>query len=527
MLLAAPLGCALPTADEACFVDADCGAAGFCIEGQCSMEAASGDDEAVVEKLDVGGGIGDATTCAAAGFVATNAGCEFWAVDLPNAYEPYDPYVLDIAAEQTFAVVVANVSEVDNAHVSVFEGNESSSIATATVGPLGAYVFELPNTLSVNPRSNDGGRAFRVQSDVPVTAYQFQPLDNLRPVYSNDATSLLPAHVLQDDYIAVTSHGTETTSYPNGWQEEASNTGAFVTVVATEDNTHVEFFPTDVLVSGGYQGVVLNRGDQFTIISDVQSDLTEGGSLSGTRILADGPIAAFSGNVTAGEPAGFTECCLDHVEHQLLPTVTWGATYITAPPPEPSNVNGDDPVVVRLTGAHPDTRLRYPAGKPSGAPDTLSPHQTVEFTTSEPLIVEAEDSATPFGVTQFLLNSGEANPGGTQGDPAMIVIPAVEQLMERYVFLAPIGYATSVVTVVAPHDAEVTLDGEAVRGSRSIGEVSGTNWGYRRARVDPGAHVITSDVAMGITVVGYDDAVSYAYTGGSAVRVINDAPAAP
>lgn len=526
-----PLACELPGAAEECFVDPQCPAGLSCIDGVCQepTDESGGDeeDDDFGEKLDVGGGTVDATTCEGASFVATNSGCEFWAVDLPNAWAPSTPYSLDIATEQTFAVVVANVSESDNARVSVYEGDDDDPIATAVVGPLGTYVFELPNDHQLDPTRNDGGMAFRVESDRPVTAYQFQPLDNLRPVYSNDATSLLPAHVLQDDYIAVTSNGTRTTMYPSGWTEQSLSTGAFVTVVADEDDTHVEFYPTDVLVEGAWEGVVLQRGQAFTILADAASEVSEGGSLSGTRVVSDRPIAVFSGNVTAGEPRNATECCLDHVEHQLLPAVAWGATYVAAPPPDPNDEDDDDPMVVRLTGAHPGTQLRYPAGKPDGAPDTLDLGQTVELTTSEGFIVEAEDPTTPFAVTQYLLNGGEANPGSDVGDPAMIFTPSVEQLMERYVFLAPIGYRTSVVTIVAPTDAEVELDGEEIGGGTTIGDAAGREWGYRRAEIEPGAHVVSADSPVQITVVGYDVNVSYAYAGGSAVEVINDAPPAP
>src|SRR5690606_20136010 len=134
------------------------------------------------------------------------------------------------------------------------------------------------------------------------------------------------------------------------------------------------------------------------------------GSLSGTRIIADKPVAVFSGNIGAGVPAGATECCLDHVEHQLLPTVAWGTRYVAAPPPDPSSTSSDDPVVVRLVGAYDDTPLVYPAGKPAGAPDTIHAHQDIEFSTTAPIIVESSDEDKPFSLTQYLYNSGEANP---------------------------------------------------------------------------------------------------------------------
>ncbi len=522
--------CGVPGGAGECFVDAQCPDELACLQGACVMAGDSeGEQETAseLERLDVGGGIGNAASCEAAAFVATNAGCEFWGVDLPNVWQPSTPYSLDIATEQQFAIVVANVSETEDALVSVHVGAGEDIIEQAVVAPLGTYAFLLPNDLQVDPERNSGGRAFRVDSDVPITAYQFQPLSNLVPVYSNDATSLLPAHVLQNDYIAVTDRGQQVDTFPSGWTEQALPAGAYVTVVATEDDTHVQFFPTDVLVEGAWQGVVLHRGEVFTILSDPSNVASIDGNLSGTRVLSDRPIAAFSGNIAASVPATATECCLDHVEHQLLPTVAWGSRYVVAPPPDPTSVSADDPAVIRIVGAYDDTTLTYPAGKPEGAPDSIGAHQQIAFSTSVPVIVESTDPAKPFSVSQFLYNSGEANGGGDLGDPGMIVLPAIEQLMNRYVFLAPYGYRTSVVTVVAPTGAEVLLDEARIEGWSPIGDSGGRSWSYARASLDPGAHVLSSTDPAQVTVVGYDLTVSYAFTGGSAVEAINDAPPAP
>lgn len=491
--------------------------------GATGDEGDSGDRE----KLDVGGGISGPPTCENISFHATNAGCEFWGVDLPNVWHPSTPYSLDVAANQQFAIVVANVSEEDNANVAVFSGASTSALEEAVVAPRGTYAFLLTSEQGLDPERNGAGTAFRVESDVPITAYQFQPLDNLTPSYSNDATSLLPVHVLHNDYIAVTEYGVEVNVYASGWTEESVPAGAFVTVVATENGTHVDFYPTEVLVEGAWRGVVLNRGDTFTILSDPSSAAVIDGSLSGTRVRSDRSIAAFSGNIVARVPQSTQECCVDHVEHQLLPTVAWGTRYVVAPPPDPDTVSEADPMVVRLVGAYDDTEISYPAGRPDGAPQTIDANQDLEFSTSLPVIIEGADPDKPFSVTQYLYNSGEANLEGRQGDPAMVVVPTMEQLMDRYVFLAPYGYRTSVVSIVAPTDAEVILDGQPIQPLATIGDYGGAHWGYRVAEIEPGAHSIVGDVPIGVTVFGYDDYVSYAYTGGSAVEVLHDAPPAP
>lgn len=515
-----------------CFVDDHCGPDLACIDGVCAMPMSTSSDDGLLGgddlKLDAGGAAAEIpSTCGAAAGVRTNAGCEFWAVDLPNSWLPSQSFSYDIAAEQQFAVVVANVSASEAATVEVFEGDDAQPILTVTVDPLDAATLELPDR-STDPTQNAKGIAFRIASDVPITAYQFQPLDNLVPVYSNDASALLPAHVLEDDYLAVTSDSINLTMFSKtSWESDIYSAGAFVTAVATEDDTHVELFPTAGLAPGSIDDVVLDRGETFTILADTTSTTGDPyGNLSGTRVLADRPIAVFSGNVSALEPRGSEACCADHVEHQMLPLVAWGASYIAMPPPRPGSVVDDAPAGYRITAAFDGTTLDYTGAMPEGAPTSLDANETATFMTSKPLLVRS-DAEHPFAVTQFLVSS-EANPGGGEvGDPAMIAQPSLSQLQTRYVFLTPAGYEESIVSVYAPSGASVSIDGQEIESWRELGDLEGSSWVGARVRVQPGAHVLIADEHTGIDVYGYDDFVSYAYAGGSAVERISEAPPIP
>ncbi len=519
---------------DACYVDAHCPPGLACVEGRCGMaieSSGSADDATTLPddlKLDAGGGAAEIpSTCTAALGVRTNTGCEFWAADLPNAWHASEPFGLDIAADQQFAVVVANVSDTQSAAVEVRIGGDDEPVLQVTVGPLDVETLELP-ACSLDPTRNDTGVAYRITSDVPITAYQFQPLDNLVPVYSNDASALLPAHVLEDDYLAVTSDALNIAMYPpESWEQTSYSAGASVTAIATADDTHVTFYPTAGLAPGSIDDVVLDRGETFTILSSTENLTGDPyGNLSGTRVLADRPIAVFSGNVIAGEPRDSTACCADHVEHQMLPLVAWGASYVAVPPPMPGDATDDAPAAYRITAAFDGTELEYAGARPDGAPTSLSANETAVFTTDEPLLVRS-DAEHPFAVTQFLLSSG-ANPGGGDvGDPAMIAQPSVSQLQSRYVFLTPGGYGEGVVAVYAPEGAHVELDGQAIESWRPLGTLGDIAWTGARVRVQPGAHVLIADQPAGIDVYGYDDYVSYAYAGGSAVEQISEAPPIP
>src|SRR5690606_10730598 len=159
---------------------------------------------------DVGGpgtmtGAGDdggGTPCEQAAMAESNQGCEFWAVDLPNAWAGINGS--PAPQDQQFAVVVANTASDVPATVQVFAGAGAVPVDSAQV-PIGQiHEFRLP-VQNQAPRANTyDGVAYRIESDVPITAYQFNPLDNTVQVFSNDASLLFPTHVLDTDYTAVT-----------------------------------------------------------------------------------------------------------------------------------------------------------------------------------------------------------------------------------------------------------------------------------------------------------------------------------
>src|SRR5215510_3978767 len=75
------------------------------------------------------------------------------------------------------------------------------------------------------------------------------------------------------------------------------------------------------------------------------------------------------------------------------------------------------------------------------------------------------ESDGPIHVVQINASQDAANvprcyPGG---DPSLIVVPPREQFRADYVFLTPDKYAFDFVTIVAPPDALVALDGTVLQ----------------------------------------------------------------
>ncbi len=482
-------------------------------------------DDTGTTKLDVGGthdlgGTIVPLTCADVERLTTNQGCEFWAVDLPNVSVTS---LITPPAQQQFAVVVSNPSTMSAANVQIFVGNGDTAVAEGTVPTDTIRVFEL-DALNITPATTSAdGMAYRIVADAPIVAYQFQPLDNANPVYSNDATILFPTHVLDGDYTAIT--GDAVLVGVDSFSSSDDNTGAFVSVVGTEDGTTVTLYPTALLHDGDIEDVVIDRGQVLTAISS-QRGAPRWGNLSGTRVVADKPVAVFAGSVATSEPADADACCADHVEHQMLPLTAWGTSYVAAPAAGATG-GGSDASQFRITGAFDGTALVYDPERPPGAPASIDAYETVAFVTDTPFTVRAEDDTKSFALAQFLLSNQYFGELLRPGDPSMILVPAAAQYELRYAFLVPQGYASDFVTIVRPVGSTTTLDGVAL--GAAFAPLGALEVGYELAHVavEPGGHVVEGDDPFGITVVGYAQDVSYGYVGGSGIAAISTPPPPP
>jgi hypothetical protein len=519
-------------------------------------------------------------------------GCEYWAVDLDNAFVPGGGGTYIDADGQPFAIVVSNPN-VDLA-ATVTVSWRDGVLREAVVQPGELHVFEMHEYSGISDTTGTpiadlqgtmvGFEAFQVQSTVPIIAYQFNPLDN-ETVYSNDASLLFPTSSLGTEYLVMTRR--QTFDILKG----------YVTVVgALEGTTRVtvelpEYTlenPVETLAGIDIprrENIPRMRGgetrvfelEQFMVLN-IETDRI-GADLTGTRITSDRPVAVFGGSeaanapnddscvfrptAPAGEPryvceatrldldnlincenaAGepdirlctdFITCCADHIEHQMLPLFAWGREYVaarSAPRGDEADIwrimAGRDGVNVELVGL-PDTWF---------LPDLVPRMRDREFTLDKgewfefPSPVDFEIVADgPIMVGQFLSaeqapyasSVGADKPPHTDantGDPAFILAVPVEQYRSDYTFLAPNGFEFDYVTITAPFDAVVELDGVEVAADvwQTFGDET-----YKVARVliADGVHSVVSDLPIGLTSYGYDSYVSYGYAAGLDIREI-------
>lgn len=522
----------------------------FC-DGQEVRECdATGNDSTLMRECPVsevcsGGGCIDA--CAAATAERSNVGCDYFAVDLDNEWAT--------ASTEQFAVVLANPSRV-TVQATVFQNVGSiGSVAETQLGT--PYIVPAEGLVRIDlparevdgsvPGTSDEGtgtflspNAYRIRTNFPVVAYQFNPIIESA---SNDASLLIPVPALDTRYRVM------------GWP--TANPIAPIPLAGLPDHSSVTIigtvFGTEVQVTVGGDieagsGIpAANAGETVTATLgpyEVLNLESRGipGDLTGTVVVSNQPVAVFSGgergiaplNTTGvsshpdGAPADW--CCTEHLEEQVFPTSSWGTRFnITRSPVRTSHPTWREPDIYRVMADKPGTLVTTNLPAPNDS-FTLGENEWREFSTDRPFIME---SSLAISIEQILVSQDwvvDWKPGHG-GDPSMLLFPPIEQYRDDYIFLVPSTFTANYVVIAMPEGTDVQLDGmdiDADEFMRSctyedIGTIAGTLHIAVTCPVsgDPGTHRVESSSPVGIMVYGYHSVGSYGYAGGSNLTQIN------
>ncbi len=323
--------------------------------------------------------------CASDIKASVNVGCDYFAVDLQNGDVTLDVPPEEHPSNANFAVIVSNPHPVLSLEVAVHDRFGGDVIDVQSLAPRELHVFELGTRNTIG--TSLGAESFYLSGTRPFIAYQFNPLDNDRPVFSNDASLLLPAGGVGTDYIALTG----------------ARSG-FVTVVGVFANTEVTVTPTATIASGaGVPTIAAAATHTATVHGGTVLNLSAdaAGDLSGTTISATKPVVVFSGN---RQTRTAERCCADHLEQQLLPISTWGTSVVAAS----SIQRGLAPDYWRVVAAA-DTTLTF--DPPVIAERAVTAGEVVEVVSRQSFVVTADQ---PIQVVQILASSHEAT---SQGQP--------------------------------------------------------------------------------------------------------------
>ncbi|MFO8072938.1 MAG: IgGFc-binding protein [Polyangia bacterium] len=436
--------------------------------------------------------------CADAANNHSYIGCEYWAVDMDNT-TPGQPY----------AIAVSNLEAADaNVVIEQRSGASWTTAGSAAIGSEQVEVFMLGNTTTSGSYLL-GDKAFRVSSDRPVVAYQFNPYAGLEPdnsdICTNDGSLLMPRSVMGKTYYAL------------GYSSNAGNSS--MNVIATEDGTIVTVTPANSMYSGS-SVPSMSAGVAYDFPMDAAGvlQLNSSSDVSGTLIESDQPVAVFAGSTCAFVPTSVSYC--DHIEHQMFPVSTWGQEFVAARSVVRSSNQTPENDYWRIIAAEDGTYVESDQAI-GGLPTTLDAGQWVELGVNHTFAISADK---PIQVGQYLTGhmATDVPFEGAGGDPAFALVPPHEQFLNHYVFLAPEKYLNDYVVITHPAGVDVLLDGVSV-GSNSDCELESysASWEVTRCLIPDFSHTLESSQDFGITVWGYGGRVSYGYTGGLDLKTIN------
>ena len=503
----------------------------------------------------------------------TNVGCDYWAVDLDNAKVPKGMIdgqeVFFDAQNSQFSVILSNTST-KPAIGTVTAGTGNTIQKSVAAG--GILLLNLPDPSwkdaalkPLKPLNQDGTsinkNVYRIQSQQPIVAYQFNPLQNL-DVFSNDASLLLPSNGLGNEYWVMTR------------EQSHATLKSYFTVVATQPgSTHVTVVSScktlpgpniAAMKAGEKREFDLAQGQVLNVESDaIAADPT------GTYIKSDKAIAVFGGSESSNSPntdhcvngkcqyQGWTctnnddcpkTCCADHLEEQLFPISSWGLHYVATK----LQPRGKEKDAWRILAAKDDTVVT--TDPPQTGVPKLQQGQWFEFESAEDFTITANQ---PIQVGQFMASAHAPDPNSDTcngsylgqkvckyfwsqygepkgctanadcpniveatdakiGDPDFSLSVASDAFLKHYVFLVPDKYKDNYINVIAPVGTPATLDDKPIAAASF--KAFGQGWSVARVPVAAGSHTLKSDKQIGLIVYGYADYVSYSYPGGAALK---------
>ena len=474
-------------------------------------------------------------------------GRDFWVTFMQADQDPNNDLVLSlsISSREDCQVMISNpytgYSEVVNVTanqmqlVELYSGNVLRDSARSTMANSGKVCYagysEQVDTCALRVTAT---------SDISLFATNYK-----RATF--DATNVLPTNFLGDEYIVQTY-----TPSDHGGVDRSQ--GSHFAIIATEDNTIVDYCPTvmtqaitdsvnvaqakrdfmgeDVLterekfwlhytIGDTIHTPVLMAGQVFYVWTGKKDGET--GDLSGTYVKARNGkrIAVFQGNPHTNIPYQVKQ--RDQLYSQAMPVRYWGNTFaLTASATRPSDI-------IRVMAIHDGTEV-YINGEPVHTFDfTVDTKHFWEFEIGPSGTYAQEGSCMlatshPVGVHLFLTSQQYYGDKNSSGDPAMTWVSPIDQQMDQVTFAtyeSATGGMTSYVNVVTDRPELMTLDALSIASDFS--PVSGSNiYYYARIPLSYASHTLKSNGSrFNAHVYGINSNESYAFSAGSFIEALS------
>lgn len=357
--------------------------------------------------------------CVEAGI--NTAGKEFWVGFLQDS--------VGIAIE----ALRIYISAPEAARVQIYHPN-GFDVDSIDIPAGGLRMIEVDSDVNDYTKETVVRKGVRLRSDRAVHVFA----GNFRDRHT-DAYTVLPDHALGTHYV--------TAGY--NWADATEH----FCVLASEDNTVVHITPAAFTSTGRPTGqeftIALDAGELYYVRSFVAGF---GGSLTGSRIVADRPVAVLSGAETGWVPeqGGNPSAFLNPLAEQMIPRRYLGTEYVVTP--FRSRYGGDTYRIIatedstNVTVGGGPTMLLHPAG------------MWIEDLVTQPVLVS---SNRPVMVAQYANSAAWDMPNNEYGDGSMMLQVPTDRYMSCHYFPAGtlIADATIVPNIVAQVDDISWLEG--------------------------------------------------------------------
>lgn len=417
-----------------------------------------------------------------------------------------DPRVLKVFISSQF-----------DAHVQVEYANRS--VEDVFIKANDVAVLELPSLYMMYESETVRRRSLFITSDVPVVVYALNSI-----ALSTDTYTAIPIKALGTEYYSVNRPNDQylPSNDPFGDDYNLIIRQSEFMVIATADETVVQYTPAYATENGASAGVpqtvTLQRGECYMVKSyEVPIGM---GDLTGSHIVSSKPVAVLSGVVRAGIPV-VQGSSKDHVVEMLPPLQSWGTAYAAVPFAIVSNTASNK---VRLLAATDNTVIQIQTSEGVLTRTLPRAGNWIEVDLYRPTFYT---SNKPFLAVQFMPSRQfiPSSPNSINGDPAMVVLPAVDQYLSSTMFRFPELLVQTMlpkqdffyfVTIVTENAALATLrvNGNLVTEldpTITWQTIPGTDLHWSNLQLSQGSYTISADTGrFGGIMYGLSQADSYA-----------------
>lgn len=420
---------------------------------------------------------------------ASMSGTDFWVSFLMNEWPSTQCYYIIISSADTCTATIENP----------WQGWDT----TVAVAAGGSNRVRVPGGQSEVPYGQSvGNEAWHVITTAPANVHASNYI-----MHTHDMSAIFPTALLRCDYMTQTYRG------------DISG-GPEVNIVATQDSTMVGIRLSEEVTQrvNNQTSTLFNAGDTLTVLlmrgQTCRLRSSSSGGFCGTKVHASKPVAVFQGNMLTCIP-GLHEYgshlypAQDHLYEQCTPLDCWGTRFLVIPTTDRqvdpydtlglgAMAAGDivrvtsryDGCVVTVGGVAADTLASgesytfvisdHPATLPSDIP--LPHYQSAAMPVS---------ASSPVMVCHYLTSNIF---GGSPGDPAVVLVPPVEQRSSATIFPVYNSDCTNrhILNLVTPtYGTEaITLDGQQIGNYFSTADYG---FSYARIPVGAGTHIVNGN----------------------------------